>query len=91
MAFKSWSSIYEQTISNIEVRALVEDITLLHVNAEYSYVQFPDGMETIISTRHLAPIDEENLGSTKDLFDQITCLNVKPYLSMQPLLIVPVY
>ncbi|KAJ0172744.1 hypothetical protein K1T71_011883 [Dendrolimus kikuchii] len=36
-------------------QALVEEVELLHVNPDYSYVRMPDGRETTVSNRHLAP------------------------------------
>ncbi|XP_054259839.1 uncharacterized protein LOC128984533 [Macrosteles quadrilineatus] len=37
---------------------LVEEVQLLHGNAEYAHVKLPDGRETTVSTRHLAPVGE---------------------------------
>lgn len=38
---------------------LVDEVTLLQGNAEYAHVRLPDGRETTISTRHLAPLGRE--------------------------------
>ncbi|XP_026328609.1 uncharacterized protein LOC113236663 [Hyposmocoma kahamanoa] len=35
---------------------IVEEVTLLHVNPDYSYVRYEDGRETTVSNRHLAPL-----------------------------------
>ncbi|XP_054287969.1 uncharacterized protein LOC129003695 [Macrosteles quadrilineatus] len=37
---------------------LVEEVQLLHGNAEYAHVKLPDGRETTVSTRHLALVGE---------------------------------
>jgi hypothetical protein len=37
---------------------IVEGVTLLDGNAEYAYIQLPDGRETTVSTQHLAPAPE---------------------------------
>lgn len=37
---------------------LVEEVTLLEANPEYAHVRMPDGRETTVSIRHLAPTAE---------------------------------
>lgn len=37
---------------------LVEEVELIEANPEYAYVRLPDGRETTVSTRHLAPRGE---------------------------------
>lgn len=37
---------------------LVDEVDLLDANLEYAHVRFPDGRETTVSTRHLAPAGE---------------------------------
>lgn len=44
---------------------LVEEVELIESNPEYAYVRFPDGRETTVSTRHLAPRGE-TLTSSED-------------------------
>jgi hypothetical protein len=34
---------------------LVEEVTLIEGNPEYAHIRYPDGKETTVSTRHLAP------------------------------------
>ena len=38
--------------------ALVEEVDLLEANSEYAYIRHPDGRETTVSTRQLAPSGE---------------------------------
>ena len=34
---------------------LVDEVELLQVNPHYAFVRYPDGRETMVSTKHLAP------------------------------------
>lgn len=34
---------------------LVDEVDLIHANHNYAFVKFPDGRETTVSTKHLAP------------------------------------
>jgi len=38
---------------------LVDEVTLLEANSEYAHVKMPDGRETTVSTKHLAPVGQE--------------------------------
>jgi len=37
---------------------LVDEVELLQANPNYAHVRFPDGRESTVSTRHLAPTGE---------------------------------
>ncbi|KAL1446069.1 hypothetical protein WDU94_006611, partial [Cyamophila willieti] len=39
---------------------LVEEVELLEANNEYAYVRLPDGRETTVSTRNLAPVGSDS-------------------------------
>ncbi|XP_045526419.1 uncharacterized protein LOC123715455 [Pieris brassicae] len=40
---------------------LVEEVELIHSNPDFSYIRFPDGRETTVSNRHLAPLGSEGV------------------------------
>lgn len=48
---------------------LVEEVQLLHGNAEYAHVKLPDGRETTVSTRHLAPVGDYQDTDARDPAD----------------------
>ena len=39
---------------------------LLEANSQYAHVRFPDGKETPVSLRHLAPVGEKSLADPTD-------------------------
>lgn len=45
---------------------LVEEVTLLEGNSEYAHIRYPDGRETTVSTRHLAPSGEDYQNPEED-------------------------
>lgn len=40
---------------------LVEEVELIHSNPDFSYIRLPDGRETTVSNRHLAPLGSERV------------------------------
>ncbi|KRX34352.1 Pro-Pol polyprotein [Trichinella murrelli] len=51
----SESALLKKHVRNSKTDPLVEEVRLLEVNPTYAYVRFPDGRESSVSTRHLAP------------------------------------
>lgn len=58
---------------------LVDEVELLHSNTDYAHVKLPDGRETTVSTKHLAPYglfsddvtgDENNIDSNPKIIPQ---------------------
>lgn len=41
--------------------SLVEEVQLLEANPDYSHIQLPDGRETTVSNRYLAPSGERRV------------------------------
>lgn len=46
---------------------LVDEVTLLQGNHDYALIRYPDGRESTISTRHLAPAGDEPITLTEGL------------------------
>ncbi|KAL0859991.1 hypothetical protein ABMA27_010306 [Loxostege sticticalis] len=40
---------------------IVEEVELLHSNPDFSFIRFPDGRETTVSNRHLAPLGSDDV------------------------------
>ena len=63
---------------------LVDEVELFHSNVDYAHVKLPDGRETTVSTKHLAPYgvhsDSEQNSCDKGLFKQSEnqCENNQP-------------
>ncbi|KRX34354.1 Retrovirus-related Pol polyprotein from transposon 17.6, partial [Trichinella murrelli] len=51
----SKSALLKKHVRNSKTDPLVEEVQLLEVNPTYAHVRFPDGRESSVSTRHLAP------------------------------------
>ncbi|KRX25486.1 Retrovirus-related Pol polyprotein from transposon gypsy [Trichinella nelsoni] len=51
----SKSALLKKHVRNSKTDPLVEKVRLLEGNPTYAYVRFPDGRESSVSTRHLAP------------------------------------
>ncbi|KRZ59977.1 Retrovirus-related Pol polyprotein from transposon 17.6 [Trichinella nativa] len=51
----SKSALLKKHVRNSKTDPLVEEVRLLEVNPTNAYVRFPDGRESSVSTRHLAP------------------------------------
>ena len=43
---------------------LVEEVELIESNPEYAYVRYPDGKESTVSMRHLAPCGQSLLNQS---------------------------
>ena len=46
-------------VRNSKYEPLVDEVDLLEANPDYAYVRFPNGRETTVSIRHLAPVGSE--------------------------------
>lgn len=51
---------------------IVEEVELLHVNPDYSYVRLADGRESTVSNRHLAPLGQDGqvIQKTPEVLDE---------------------
>ena len=54
--------ILKRHVRNSKTDSLVGEVDLLEANSHYAHVRFPDGRETTVATKHLAPMVE----STED-------------------------
>lgn len=52
--------LLRRNVRNSKYEPLVDEVTLLEANPEYAFVRLPDGRETTVSTRHLAPPPTSN-------------------------------
>jgi hypothetical protein len=50
--------LLRQFVRRSKFDPLVEEVSLLEGNSEYAHIRYPDGRETTVSTRHLAPAGE---------------------------------
>lgn len=50
--------LMKRPVRHSKYEPLVEEVLLLEGNPEYSHIRFPDGRETTVSSRHLAPVGE---------------------------------
>lgn len=57
----------KQHVRGSKYDPVVEPVTLLHGNAEYSHVRMPDGRETTVSSRHLAPMGQSHQTTVESL------------------------
>ena len=57
---------------NSKTDSLVGEVDLLEANLHYAHVRFPDGRETTVATKHLAPMVE----STED-FEEHNSLSIE--------------
>jgi len=64
--------LMKRPVRNSKYEPLVEEVLLLEGNPEYSHVKMPDGRETTVSTRHLAPVasNDENFISEETENDE---------------------
>lgn len=53
--------LLKRNVRSSKYEPLVEEVTLLHGNAEYAHIQYADKREATVSTRHLAPIGKLSL------------------------------
>lgn len=51
---------------------VVEEVTILHVNPDYSYVRLADGRESTVANRHLAPLGQDGqiVQETPDILNE---------------------
>lgn len=50
--------LMKRPVRQSKYEPVVEEVHLIEGNPEYSHVRFPDGRETTVSSRHLAPVGE---------------------------------
>ncbi|KAL3275919.1 hypothetical protein HHI36_020655 [Cryptolaemus montrouzieri] len=53
-------------VRNSKFDPFVKEVTLSEGNAEYAYIKHPDGRESIVSTRHLAPMRKDEKETLPD-------------------------
>lgn len=51
--------LLKRQVRHSKYEPLVDEVTLMEANSEYAHVKLPDGRETTVSTRHLAPVGQE--------------------------------
>ena len=56
MVKSSWTNTAEKDMRNNKYEPLVDEVQLIEANPQYAHIRYPDGRETTVSLRHLAPI-----------------------------------
>ena len=56
--------LMKRHVRNSKYDPLVEEIQLIESNPEYAYVRYPDGRESTVSLRHLAPSGQSALNQS---------------------------
>ena len=46
----------KRQVRHSKTEPLVDEVELLQANPNYAHVRYPDGQDTTVSTRHLAPV-----------------------------------
>ena len=55
----SWKSTDEKNAQTSKYSPIVEEVDLLECNPQYAFIKMPDGRETTVSIRQLAPAGEK--------------------------------
>ena len=53
-------------VENCKYEPNVTEVELLEANPQYAYIKYPNGRESIVSLRHLAPIERSDSTSQND-------------------------
>ena len=56
--------LMKRHVRNSKYDPLVEEVELIESNPEYAYVRYPDGRESTVSLRHLAPCEQPTLNQS---------------------------
>ena len=59
----------------------MDQVELLQANPQFAYVRYPDGRETTVSIRHLAPAGESTEGERLDMPDNVPASVDEPHLA----------
>ena len=59
----------------------MDQVELLQANPQFAYVRYPDGRETTVSIRHLAPAGESTEGERLDRPDNVPASVDEPRLT----------
>ena len=55
MAGYTWPAYVKRQVRASKMEPLVDEVELLQANPHYAHVRYPDGRETTVATKHLAP------------------------------------
>ena len=55
--------LVKRFVKNSKYEPNVTEVELLEVNSEYAYIKYPNGRESTVSLRHLAPIERNDSNS----------------------------
>lgn len=58
--------LYKRQVRTSKYDPLVDEVQLLNANSHYAQIKFPDGRETTVSTKHLAPCAEPEKQTFED-------------------------
>ena len=68
-------------VRHSKAEPLVDQVELLQANPQFAYVRYPDGRETTVSIRHLAPAGESTEGERLDRPDNVPASVDEPRLT----------
>ena len=64
--------LMKRHVRNSKYDPLVEEVELIESNPEHAYVRYPDGRESTVSLRHLAPCGQPALNQSNiPLYDNV--------------------
>ncbi|KFD64016.1 hypothetical protein M514_08656 [Trichuris suis] len=63
-------ALLKKHVRSSKMDPLVEEVELLEANPQYAYVRYPDGRESTVSLRHLAPAGSPRAEVDLDCYDQ---------------------
>ena len=70
-------------VRNSKYEPLVDEVDLLEANPDYAHVRFPNGRETTVSIRHLAPVGSEVLTEDNQNLLEHSMSSGSPMLMLQ--------
>ena len=73
--------LLKRHVRHSKAEPLVDQVELLQANPQFAYVRYPDGRETTVSIRHLAPAGESTEGERLDIPDNVPASVDEPRLA----------
>ena len=73
--------LLKRHVRHSKAEPLVDQVELLQANPQFAYVRYPDGRETTVSIRHLAPAGESTEGERLDRPDNVPASVDEPRLT----------
>ena len=73
--------LLKRHVRHSKAEPLVDQVELLQANPQFAYVRYPDGRETTVSIRHLAPAGESAEGGRLDMPDNVPASVDEPHLA----------